>query len=107
YEGMVQLIKKTLNIDVKLRIGWVKTGGPRDAPAWVKLPSNMPLYGSKAFREMTLTMFLRKEFLQHSAYDEVAIGIAHELSHIILDSISHPLRREEKAVDLTAMLLGF
>jgi hypothetical protein len=37
----------------------------------------------------------------------VAIAIAHELSHVVLDSIRHPLFREEKAVDLTAMLLGF
>jgi hypothetical protein len=26
---------------------------------------------------------------------------------VVLDSLAHPLRREEKAVDLTAMLLGF
>jgi hypothetical protein len=52
-------------------------------------------------------MFFRKSFLAASAYDQVAIMIAHELSHVVLDSIRHPLKRVEKAVDLTAMLLGF
>ena len=106
YEGMVQLIKNTMNIDVCLRVGGVNSGG-RDAPAWIELPPNMPFYGSSAFREMTITMFIRRSFLEQSTYDQAAIVVAHELSHIVLDSIGHPLRREEKAVDLTAMLLGF
>jgi hypothetical protein len=107
YEGVVQLIKQTMNIGVRLRVGWVNSGGLRDAPAWIELPPNMPLFNSNAFREMTITMFIRKSFLDQSTYDQVAIVVAHELSHIVLESIGHPLRREEKAVDLTAMLLGF
>jgi len=73
----------------------------------VKMPARMPYYGTAAFREMQIPMFIRKAFLEQSTYDQVAIAIAHELSHVVLDSIAHPLRREEKAVDLTAMLLGF
>src|SRR5262249_9385209 len=46
-------------------------------------------------------------FLEQSTYGQAAITIAHELSHIVLESIQHPLKKEEKAVDLTAMLLGF
>jgi hypothetical protein len=67
----------------------------------------MPPYGSDEFKELRLDMYLRKSFLDQSAYDQIAIAIAHELSHIVLESIRHPLRRCEKAVDLTAMLLGF
>jgi hypothetical protein len=110
YEGMVQLIKKAMNVEVRLVVGWVNCGGPqamKDAPAWIEFPPNMPFYGSNAFRELKLTMFLRKSFLAESKYDQVAIAIAHELSHVVLESIEHPLRRCEKAVDLTAMLLGF
>jgi len=33
--------------------------------------------------------------------------IAHELSHIVLSEIGHPLADSEEAVDLTAMLLGY
>ena len=109
YEGMIRLIRKTMNIEVDLRIGWVNRGEPKNAgaPAWVKLPDEMPFYGSKAFREMRIEICFRKSFLEQSAYDQIAIVVAHELSHIVLDSIGHPLRREEMAVDLTAMLLGF
>jgi hypothetical protein len=67
----------------------------------------MPFYGTVAFKETTIKMFLRKSFLAQSSYGQAAIAIAHELSHVVLDSIQHPLRRDEKAVDLTAMLLGF
>jgi hypothetical protein len=112
YKGMVRLIKKTMNVETDIHVLWVlegaaNTGSAKDAPAWVNIPSEMPPYGSKPFREMRLDIFLRRSFLETSAYDQIAITIAHELSHIVLESIKHPLRRCEKAVDLTAMLLGF
>ena len=101
-----------MNVKVDLRIVWVSEGDAnigsvKDAPAWVDLPGEMPLYGSDAFWKLRLDIYLRRSFLERSAYDQVTAAIAHELSHIILDSIKHPLRRCEKAVDLTAMLLGF
>src|SRR5438045_1253669 len=52
-------------------------------------------------------MFIRRSFAEARSYNEFAMTVAHELSHIVLDSIHHPLRTEEKAVDLTAMILGF
>ena len=29
YEGMVRLIRRTMNLEVRLRVGWVNTGGPK------------------------------------------------------------------------------
>ena len=112
YEGMVRLIRQAMNIQVRLTLGLVNNGGHktkdgREAPAWIELPKSMPPYGTAAFHDMKLTMFLRKSFLAQSAYDEAAVAIAHELSHVVLESIGHPLREKEEAVDLTAMLLGF
>jgi hypothetical protein len=112
YKGMVKLIKRAMNIeDVTFLVVWVpdgaeKTGKHKDAAAWVNLPNEMPSYGTKAFKEMTIKMFFRRSFIEQ-AYDETAVAIAHELSHVVLESIRHPLRRCEKVVDLTAMLLGF
>ena len=57
-------------------------------------------------QRITSFEFIRS-FLEQRPFDEVSIGIAHELSHLVLDSIKHPLRHCEKAVDLTAMMLGF
>jgi hypothetical protein len=116
YKGMVQLMKQVMNIEgVTFVVYWVPEGAAqqshmKDAPAWVELPSlpaRLPFYGTKEFNESSLKMYFRKSFLADHTYDQVAILIAHELSHVILDSIWHPLHREEKAVDLTAMLLGF
>jgi hypothetical protein len=112
YKGMVKLIKRAMNIeDVTFLVVWVpedaeKTGKHKDAAAWVNLPNEMPSYGTKAFKELTIKMFFRKSFIEQ-AYDEAAVAIAHELSHVVLESIRHPMRRCEKVVDLTAMLLGF
>jgi hypothetical protein len=106
YEGMVLLIRRAMNVQAKLHVAWV-TGGEGDAPAWVVMPEKMPFYGTKEFRDLTIQMYFRKSFLQTSGYDQIAIAVAHELSHIVLDSMNHPLRTCEKAVDLTAMLLGF
>lgn len=110
YEGMVRFIRRAMNLEVRLLVGWVNDNGPKDrskSPAWVEMPANMPLYGSSEFKTLSIRMFLRKDFLEANSYDKIAIAIAHELSHVVLDSIHHPLRTEEKAVDLTAMLLGF
>jgi hypothetical protein len=107
---MVRLIRRTMNLDVKLMVAWVNSGGPKgseQAPAWVQMPERMPFYGTPEFKKLTLKVFVRKSFLEHNSYAHATIAIAHELSHVVLDSIRHPLRKEEKAVDLTAMLLGF
>jgi hypothetical protein len=34
-------------------------------------------------------------------------AIAHEMAHVVLESTYHPLRENEKVVDLTAMLFGY
>jgi hypothetical protein len=115
YKGMAQLIKKAMNIaDVTFRVFWVTDGAAKKrdnrAPAWIqlpRLPDRLPFYGTKEFKKMSLKIFFRKSFIKRQTYDKIAITIAHELSHVVLDSIRHPLFREEKAVDLTAMLLGF
>lgn len=97
--------------DVTFVVHWVPDGAAnkgkqKNAAAWVEMPAKMPRYGSEAFKEMQIKMYFRRSFFEQ-AYDQAAFVVAHEFSHVVLDSIEHPLRRCEKAVDLTAMLLGF
>jgi hypothetical protein len=106
YAGMVSHIQRTLRLDVTMRLGLVNKGGP-NAPAWVEAPVPMPMYGTAEFRQLIITMYLRKAFLARGSFDEVVMAIAHELCHVVLDAIAHPLQNQEEAVDLTAMLLGF
>jgi hypothetical protein len=106
YGGMVQLIRRTMNVQVNLKLVWTSSGS-EDVPAWIEMPKDMPFYGSKEFHELTVTMTIRKQFMASSTYDRAAIAVAHEFSHVVLNSLRHPLRNCEKAVDLTAMVLGF
>jgi hypothetical protein len=98
YKGMVRLTKQVMNVEVSLRIVWVpegaaETGATKGAPTWISVPKEMPAYGTKAFKDMRLDLYLRRSFLQRSSHDRIAIAIAHELSHVVLDSIHHPFAR--------------
>lgn len=106
YARMVRHIQDQLNLDMRLILGLVNKGGP-DAPAWVARPREMPMLGTSSFRQITVAMYIRKSYIATSCFEEVVCAVAHELSHVILDAIKHSLRRQEEAVDLTAMLLGF
>jgi hypothetical protein len=110
YEGIVRFVRRTMNLEVGLILGLVNARGTENksnAPAWIELPQDMPFHGTDSFKKLKLKLYLQKSFLNDATYDQVTVIVAHELSHVVLDSIQHPLRREEKAVDLTAMLLGF
>ena len=107
FVGMLDHIRKSMRLDVRLRIGYVNSGGPAHAAAWVTLPAPMPLYGTKEFRQSRFDVYIRKSEILQSPFEIVVALMAHELSHILLDAIYHPLRRQEVAVDLTAMILGY
>lgn len=107
YPEMVTSVRKSLGLDLKLSVALVNSGGPSHAPAWVNVVEPMPMFGTRAFRELKVTTYFRKDFLANAPFGTVVIAMAHELSHIVLNSIEHELRLEEKAVDLTAMLLGY
>jgi hypothetical protein len=108
FGGVVKLIRSTMNVDVRLTLHWTSTQSNQtsNAPAWIVVPQKMPYYGTPAFKALKLDMFIMKSFAE-KPYDQFAMAVAHELSHVVLDAIEHPLRNDEKAVDLTAMLLGF
>jgi hypothetical protein len=107
YTAMVKFIRDSMNLDVRLRLGVANSGGPPNAIAWVPLPSRLPPFGSRQFREQKFTVFIKKSFLDEDRFEQVVMAISHELSHIVLHGLNHPLRECEVAVDLTAMLLGY
>lgn len=108
FGGVVRLIRETMNVGVNLTLHWTSGPPPREkAQAWIKIPPDMPYYGTPDFKALKMNMFILKSFRDASTWDEFTIVVAHELSHVVLDSITHPLRDQEEAVDLTAMLLGF
>ncbi len=106
YPAMVAWVRKQLGIQCRIRVGIVRSGG-FSSPAWIELVEHMPMSGSSDFRNLLVTMYMRRDFLDNAPFEQVVIVIAHELSHIVLESVCHTLRHEEEAVDLTAMLLGY
>lgn len=106
FTSLVTAIKALVNLDLRMRVGIYKSGG-RTSPAWIEMPSSMPPYGTEAFRKVIVTLGLRRDFCDEASFESIVCAIAHEMAHIILDATGHPRRRDEKVVDLTAMVCGF
>ena len=78
----------------------------KDCAAFVTLPlNNMPLYGSEQFRNMRIPISIKMSLTD--SYETFVYSIAHELSHIVLHSVSTPLRVSEIATDIFVMFCGF
>lgn len=107
YAGMLRAICKDLRLDMRLRVGYVNSGGPESAPAWVLCPVPMPLHGTQEFRSTLVTVYFRKEYLEQATFAMLVSSMAHEMSHVVLNGMRHVLRLQEEAVDLTAMILGY
>ncbi|WP_429034069.1 hypothetical protein [Bradyrhizobium sp. I1.14.4] len=104
---MVKLIRDGMRLDLRVRVALVNRGGPDRTPAWIERPDPFPRNGTPEFKQAVVTVFLRKSFLLKYKFEHVVMAIAHELSHVVLFRIRHPLEEVEMAVDLTAMLLGY
>lgn len=108
YSEMIGLVRDSMRLqELSLRIGYVNSGGPKTAPAWIEMPNPMPLYNSSDFKRLRLTMYIRKEFIERVGFPIILMPIAHEMAHVVLNSTMHQQRRVEEFVDLTAMFLGY
>jgi hypothetical protein len=83
FGGVVKLIRNTMNVGVHLTIHWTSGPPPKKIPnanAWISLPETMPYYGTSAFKEQKLDIFILKSYRDASTYDEFARTVSHELS---------------------------
>ncbi|MES2931291.1 MAG: hypothetical protein V4682_01160 [Patescibacteria group bacterium] len=104
---MLRAICKDLGLDMRLRVGYVNSGGPEGAPAWISCPVPMPLYGTREFRSSLVTVYIRKDYLEQASFAMLVSTMAHEMCHAVLNGMRHVLRLQEEVVDLTAMILGY
>ena len=74
---------------------------------WIELPERMPTVGTAEFNRTSVTVNVRRDILKTKPFSWVVAGFAHELSHVVLSSVGHRLQHDEKAVELTAMILGY
>jgi len=113
YAEMVRIIRSSMGITKKLTFGLAFSGGPKKTPAWLETErtttTTRSLFGLIEKKEVTekLTLFIRQIFIQEYGFDATVCAMAHEMAHIVLNDAKHSLRREEEAVDLTAMLFGY
>lgn len=106
YPAMLGWIKNSMRLD--LRVGLRIVHRPEtSAPLWIEMPNPIPAYGTTQFRRARVIVNAQRDIIENKPFSWVVAGFAHELSHVILLSIGHRLRHDEKAVDLTAMVLGY
>lgn len=74
--------------------------------AFILQPARLPIYGTPLFENLKLLMFVFRRVVDVSM-ESFIYSIAHEMSHIVLKAMQHPLEYNEVAADLTAMILGF
>jgi hypothetical protein len=105
FPQMLGWIKKSMRLDISVGLRVVHESG--DPPMWIETPKKMPAFGTDDFRRTRVVVNARLDVLYGRPFTWVVAGFAHELSHVVLYCIGHPLQHDEKAVDLTAMILGF
>ena len=107
FTDMVAHICIILGLNLRMRVGFVVKGGHPEAPAWITKPSSASLYGTSDFKNMLVTMYIRKMFLKRVPFETAVLAMAHEISHVVIDVVGLKFENKEEAVDLAAMLLGF
>jgi hypothetical protein len=107
FTGMLGWIKNSLRLELSVGLRIISQPDASAPPMWIEVPKTMPTYGTKEFRSLKVVVNARKDLLDTKPFTWIVAGFAHELCHVVLFSIGHPLQHEEKAVDLTAMILGY
>jgi len=126
-EQCVQRMAKLIGLPVRIVLTYVAAGGGGTAgeafessalantdstgrgtegiTAQVTLPSDLPLYGTAGLENYPIRVRVSSNCCSHP-YTFIAI-MAHELSHVLLASLTHQHRDSELHTDLVAILLGF
>lgn len=106
-ECVLEIMRKMgLNNRVKLiSYSYFKYPGNNGTVAFVTIPSNAPPFYSSSFNNLKIQVSIRDDLKKK--YETFVYVIAHELSHIVLRGMKHPLKDSEIATDLFVMIRGF
>lgn len=75
-------------------------------PACVFIPGNIPMINTEAFSRHKTRMEIG-ESLKYESWETFVTCMVHELAHVLLRGIWHPLAKSEIATDLAVIVLGF
>ncbi len=73
--------------------------------AKVTIPNNLPFFGSPTLVNFPIDVYISRESKRNKHV--FAMIMAHEISHVFLHSLNHPLKEDEVFTDITALTQGF
>ena len=79
--------------------------GSEGITAQVTIPSNLPFYGTPALNGYPINVKISDNCTEYPVV--FAMIMAHELSHVLLYSLSHPQKENEFYTDIIAIMQGF
>jgi hypothetical protein len=91
YAGMLGFIKHAMKLKVKVGLRVVDHWTDQAHPLFVEVPRPTPAIGSPEFDRMRVIVNVSKTFLLSSSFDWIVAGFAHEMAHVVLFSLGHPL----------------
>ncbi|WP_148287790.1 hypothetical protein [Rhodopseudomonas sp. B29] len=106
YPAMLGWIKNSMKIELRIGLRIVDLEAP-SPPMWIEVPTPLPRPGTLEHQSARAIVNARRDWLVGKPFGWIVACFAHELSHVVLFALDHPLQHEEKAVDLTAMILGY
>jgi len=126
-QGCVQEIASWLGLPIRIRLSYVPkdfrpgsanrfqtsalartdwTGhGVEGITAQVTIPPNLPMFGTSALQGYPIQVRVSES--HHEQPETFVAVMAHELSHVLLDSLCHSKKDSELHTDLVPIILGF
>jgi len=78
---------------------------PSFITAQIEIPSNLPIYGDPALKDIPIRIKLNNE-LKYKSKEVISCVLAHENTHLILDLLRYQRRYKEIDTDLASIVLG-
>jgi len=107
--GMTQWIRDFMALDFNIGLKITGSGEPatEQAPLWLDAPHPIPRIGTPESTSSHVNICVHAGTIENLPFELIVAAIAQVLAKLVLHSIQHPLQRDGKAVDLTAMIFGF
>jgi hypothetical protein len=94
-----------MKFPIKIRLLKASTLPDAHAEAMIEIPENLPLYRVDEWKNLVVDVTVRTDCFQDP--QRFVTVILHELAHLYLKIVGSGLYKNEKAVDLVSILLGF
>lgn len=110
YKTIISKIKNRMGLNNKIKIICYESdvypcNDNVKSPARILIPSNVPMIGTRMFKDTTITIEIKNRTRKN--INIFTVSICHELSHLVLHGVNHELKLSEKATDLCVMIFGF